>query len=152
MSFFNIFTNRMFMCAVLGWFSAQVIKTILNVVKEQKFDKKRMLGSGGMPSSHTSFTVSLASIIGMNYRFDSAEFALAATLSLIVMYDAAGVRQAAGKQAKLLNEIAEQVLHGGWPNANAKLKELIGHTGKEVFAGAILGIFVAIAFNSTFPG
>ena len=109
-----------------------------------------MNGSGGMPSSHNSFTDSLATIMGLTYRFDSAQFALAATLALIVMYDAAGVRQAAGKHAKLLNEIVELIMRGGDWN-NVQLKELIGHTGKEVFAGAILGIIIALTFNNIFP-
>ena len=149
MSVFDIFRNRMFMCAVLGWFIAQVIKCLIIIIKDQTWDPKRIFGSGGMPSSHSSFTVSLATIMGLTYRFDSAEFALAAILALIVMYDAAGVRQAAGKHAKLLNEIAELILRGG--NPNVKLKELIGHTGKEVVAGAILGIFIGITFKSMFP-
>ncbi len=149
MSFFNMFSNRLFMCAVLGWFSAQVLKCLIIVVRDKKVDLKRLLGSGGMPSSHTSFTVSLATIMGLTFRFDSAEFALAATLALIVMYDAAGIRQAAGKQAKILNEIVELLMHG--ENPNVKLKELLGHTGKEVFAGAILGIIVGVMMNGVFP-
>lgn len=152
MSFFDIFRNRLFMCAVLGWFFAQVLKCIIIVIKDKKVDLSRMIGSGGMPSSHTSFTVSLATIMGLTYRFDSAHFALAATLALIVMYDAAGVRQATGKHAKLLNEIVEVVMSGGdWAKANVRLKELIGHTGKEVVAGAILGIIIALLFNNIFP-
>lgn len=150
MSFFNIFTNRLFMCAVVGWFIAQVMKCVIIVIKDRRVDLRRMLGSGGMPSSHASFTVSLATIMGLTYRFDSAYFALAGTLAIIVMYDAAGVRQAAGKHAKLLNEIVELIMRGGDWN-NVQLKELIGHTGKEVVAGATLGVVIGIVFNNLFP-
>lgn len=127
---------------LIAWFAAQLIKVITVIIKDKKLDFSRFIGSGGMPSSHTAFVTSLASGVGIQCGFSSAEFAISAVLALVVMYDAAGVRRAAGQQAKILNKLVEE-----WGNAEAtdkRLKELLGHTPKEVFAGAVLGIFIAL--------
>ena len=102
--------------------------------------------SGGMPSSHSALVVSMATSIGYANGFNSSIFALSATVALIVMYDAAGVRRAAGKQAAVLNEIVEELqAHRGI--REEKLKELLGHTPIEVIAGAALGILIAFIFR-----
>ena len=132
------------MTAVLSWFIAQIIKVILTLIKDKKLDFTRMFGSGGMPSSHASFTVSLAVAIGMEMGFSEVEFALAAAFTIVVMYDATGIRRSAGEQAAILNKIVEQFGKETLQDTGKKLKELLGHTPKQVFAGAILGIFVAI--------
>jgi len=137
--------NSILWSSLLAWFIAQFLKVILTIIFMKKLDLRRFVGSGGMPSSHTALVVSLAASIGLAEGFDSPLFALAAAISLVVMYDAAGVRRAAGKQAAILNEIiAALQTHQSIPNE--KLKELIGHTPIEVIAGALLGIIVSLIF------
>ncbi len=144
MDFFTqIYFNQTLWTTILSWFIAQLLKVILVLMTEKKFDFHRFIGSGGMPSSHSSFVTSLATMVGFQYGFDSAFFAICFVLALVVMYDASGVRRAAGKQATVLNQIIEN-----WDDApeiqTERLKELLGHTPLEVFAGAILGIVIAI--------
>src|SRR5690242_2832192 len=98
-------SNKAITIPVLAWFIAQSIKVISVIVKENKLDFTRFVGSGGMPSSHAAFMVSLATVIGKTYGWDSGMFAISVAIALIVMYDAAGVRRAAGKQAEVLNKI-----------------------------------------------
>lgn len=138
--------NVILMTAISAWFCAQVLKTITSFFKYEKFKAERLVGAGGMPSSHTSLVVSLASAIGLREGVDSALFALAVVLACIVMYDAAGIRRAAGKQAKVLNKLvremrAEHTIH------DTRLKELLGHTPLEVLAGALLGFVIAYGFH-----
>ncbi|MBE7026864.1 MAG: divergent PAP2 family protein [Ruminococcaceae bacterium] len=144
MTFFNeLYYNQAFWTAILSWFVAQFIKVITVLVSEKRFDFSRFVGSGGMPSSHSSFVTSLAVMIGLKNGFDSEGFAICFVLALVVMYDASGVRRAAGKQASILNQIIEHWDEG--PKIQGeRLKELIGHTPFEVVAGAALGIFIAI--------
>ena len=126
----------------LSWFSVQLTKFITDLVKNKKVDLKVLVASGGMPSSHSSIVTSLMTLIGINEGFDSILFAIAFVFGMIVMYDAAGVRRAAGKQAGILNQLiySNQVK----VNTNEKLKELIGHTPKQVFVGALWGIVLGI--------
>ena len=142
----DIFTNKILLIAVLSWFVAQVIKVILTLVKFRELDFTRLFGSGGMPSSHASFTVSLATAVGFTTGFSSIEFALAAAFSIVVMYDATGVRRSAGEQAKILNQIVETMKNDKISDTGKKLKELLGHTPIQVFAGAVLGAFIACIF------
>lgn len=139
-----IFSNRILITSVLAWFIAQTIKVVHTVIRDKRVDFTRMFGSGGMPSSHASFTVSLATAIGMEMGFSGVEFALAAAFSIVVMYDATGIRRSAGEQAAILNRIVERFGKETLQDTGKKLKELLGHTPKQVFAGAILGIFIAI--------
>lgn len=142
----DLFTNKILLIAVLSWFVAQVIKVILTLVKFRELDFTRLFGSGGMPSSHASFTVSLATAVGFTTGFSSVEFALAAAFSIVVMYDATGVRRSAGEQAKILNQIVETMKNDKISDTGKKLKELLGHTPIQVFAGAVLGAFIACIF------
>lgn len=143
MNFFvKIAGNRVLIACITAWFIAQVIKIILTYYSSKKLDLTRLTGSGGMPSSHTAFVMALSTSIGKMYGWDSAIFAVSLCFTLVVMYDAAGVRRAAGNQAKILNRIIEDLAHNK-PITDEKLKELIGHTPKEVVVGAILGIAVA---------
>lgn len=130
--------------AVLGWFVAQILKVIFVFVTDKKFNFSRIVGSGGMPSSHSSFVTSLATAVGLVEGFDSTFFAICVVIALIVMYDAAGVRRAAGQQARILNKIVDEWEHGDFSLTEIKLKELLGHTPMEVIAGAILGIIIAV--------
>ena len=103
----ELFDNKILLCATLGWFIAQFLKVIFVLVSEKKFDIRRFVGSGGMPSSHSSFVLALTTAVGYETGLDSALFAVCILFSFIVMYDAAGVRRAAGKQAEILNNIIE---------------------------------------------
>lgn len=140
----QIAQNEVVQTSILSWFIAQMLKVLIVLIIEKKLDFTRITGSGGMPSSHSSFTVSLACACGFIDGFDSVSFGLAAAFSLVVMYDASGVRRAAGHQAAVLNQIIEKIGKEDISVTGKKLKELLGHSPVEVFAGAILGIIVAI--------
>ena len=141
----GIFNNGILWTALGGWLAAQVIKVILVFITSRKLDFKRLTGSGGMPSSHSSITTALTMSVGFVRGFDSAEFAVAMILTFVVMYDASGVRRSAGQQAAILNQIVDDWGRGKFVNTDKKLKELLGHTPLEVIAGAILGVIIAIA-------
>lgn len=138
MVFASILNNRPFWAAIIAWAIAQGFKTIRPIVTQRKFDATRLVGTGGMPSSHSSLVMALTVSIGKYYGFDSALFAISLIFSCVVMYDAAGIRRAAGKQAEILNYLIE---HHKLPNFD-KVKELLGHTPLEVLVGAILGSVV----------
>jgi acid phosphatase family membrane protein YuiD len=140
--FTELLSNKVLITCVTAWFIAQLLKIILTFYTSKKIDITRFVGSGGMPSSHTSFVMSLATSIGKIYGWASPLFAMAICFAFVVMYDAAGVRRAAGYQAKVLNMIIDDLAHHK-PLGNERLKELLGHTPKEVMAGAILGIVIA---------
>ena len=128
------------------WFFIQLFKLIYDLVTTKQFNFKRILGAGGMPSSHSAVVVALCTMIGKNYGIDSAIFGLAVVFAFVVMYDAAGVRRAAGKQAKLLNKIVQTP---GLTNVQVteKLQEVLGHTPKQVFVGAFIGLIVGFIFG-----
>ncbi len=138
------FLESSFVTALICWFVAQVIKVIVVLVTDRRFDFERLFGSGGMPSSHSAFVTGLSMAIGITNGFASEIFAVSAVLALVVMYDAAGVRRAAGEHAKLLNEIIKEWSSQKFKNVEIQLKELLGHTPLQVFAGAVLGIVIAI--------
>lgn len=143
-SFLNFCRDSVLVTAVIAWFLAQVLKVIFVLIKDKKIDFSRFIGAGGMPSSHSSFVVSLAMGVGLVSGFSSTAFAISVVLALVVMYDAAGVRRAAGQQARILNKIVEEWGKEDFKNTEKKLKELLGHTPVEVFAGAVLGILIAL--------
>ncbi|MFO7154629.1 MAG: divergent PAP2 family protein [Caldicoprobacter oshimai] len=134
--------NSVLWVSFLAWFIAQASKVVLTVLTHKKLDLRRFVGSGGMPSSHTALVVSLATALGEINGYDSYIFALSLVFAFVVMYDAAGVRRAAGKQAAVLNEIVER-LQEGKDVPQEKLKEFIGHTPIEVIVGAVLGFVIA---------
>ena len=138
-TFMMFITNKYIYVPMILWFFIQVFKVIHDLYKTRKFNFKRILGAGGMPSSHSAVVVSISTLIGKNYGADSAIFALSLVFALVVMYDACGVRRAAGKQAKLLNEIVNT------PGLSSievkeKLQEALGHTPVQVLVGAIIGV------------
>lgn len=137
--------NNIIWVSLLSWGIAQSLKVILTLILNKRFDIRRFVGAGGMPSSHSALVVSLTTSIGRLEGYDSPIFSLALAFSLIVMYDAAGVRRAAGKQAKVLNEILEQ-FYTSRIVPEEKLKELLGHTPVEVIAGALLGFTISRMF------
>ena len=140
----ELLENKILLCAILGWFIAQALKVVFVLIKERKFDIRRFVGSGGMPSSHSSFVVALTTAVGYETGLNSAAFAICIVFSFVVMYDAAGVRRAAGKQAQILNNIIENFGQENPEVTGERLKELLGHTPFEVFAGALLGIIISV--------
>lgn len=138
----ELWSNQWLITALLGWFIAQLLKIPVTFIFEKRLDISRFWGSGGMPSSHSAFTTSLSTAIGLTNGFDSLEFALSFVMAFIVMYDAAGVRQSAGKQANILNQVLDylKLTENGEPYQ--QLKTLLGHTPFEVVGGAILGIVI----------
>lgn len=143
-SIVQIFQNSALVTAAIAWAAAQFIKIILVLITEHRFDFTRITGSGGMPSSHSSFTCSLAVSVGFLEGFGSVTFAITAAFAFIVMYDATGVRQSAGHQAKILNRIIDKIGKEDITETGKKLKELLGHTPKQVFVGAMLGIAISV--------
>ncbi|HIU47172.1 MAG TPA: divergent PAP2 family protein [Candidatus Fimadaptatus faecigallinarum] len=141
-----LFANRVLWAAMLGWAIAQTFKVMLTFIVYKRWDFSRMFGSGGMPSSHSSFICALATAVAITRGFQSVEFAISFALALIVMYDAAGVRRSAGKQAAAINQIIQDMMKRGSKLTQDHLKELIGHTPFEVIMGALLGVLVAILF------
>ncbi len=140
----DIFTNRAVTVPVLSWLLAQSIKFLHYYIINKRVDFKRLIDSGGMPSSHTAFTVSLTTIMGIHNGFSSDIFALSAVFTLVVMADAAGLRRAAGKQAEVLNKLVNSSEH---IQLDKELKVLLGHTPVEVLAGAALGMITGILFH-----
>lgn len=136
--------NPALVVAILSWFIAQCIKIVITMIHEKKFDITKLTSSGGMPSSHSSFTVALTTAIGQLEGYSSSMFAVACVFSCVVMYDAANVRMQAGNQAILLNEIMDHLKDQKKFNIDFTLKELLGHTPTQVFCGALLGIIVAL--------
>ncbi|ONI44142.1 hypothetical protein AN640_05755 [Candidatus Epulonipiscium fishelsonii] len=141
----ELMRNRILGAAILSWFIAQLIKLIIAWYGSGNVDFSKLTSSGGMPSSHTSFTMALAVGVGQAYGYDSALFAISAVFSFVVMYDATNVRLEAGKQAQVLNKLVENIqFNSNIFKFDVKLKELLGHTPLQVLAGAILGIIVGI--------
>lgn len=134
------------MVAALGWFAAQVIKTIIHLILSKQFVAERLVGSGGMPSSHSSTVCALATSTCIEFGAGSFEFAIAVILAIVVMHDARGVRRETGIQAQLLNDMLKLFEDMGRKEltAHEKLKEFVGHTPLQVIIGAVLGILIAI--------
>lgn len=142
----TFFNNTIFFAAASGWMLAQILKTLIHMLFTKKFAADRLIGSGGMPSSHSATVCALATASCIKFGASSFEFAISLILALIVMYDAMGVRRETGIQAKLLNEIMDIFAEMGREELtpDEKLKEFVGHTPLQVLAGALLGILIAI--------
>lgn len=136
-------TNKYLYVPFLLWLCIQIFKVIYDLVTTKKFNFKRIIGAGGMPSSHSAVVTCLATLVGKAEGTDSIMFAMATIFALVVMYDAAGVRRAAGKQAHLLNKIIETPGLTG-VEVQERLVEVLGHTPLQVIVGATLGIVVGI--------
>lgn len=132
--------NLILVLAGVAWAVAQVLKGIMSLVRLHRLDFRQLVSSGGMPSSHSAFVCACASSTGALYGWSSPLFAIAAVLAIVVMYDAANVRKAAGEQAKILNYMMEHWMEMRPALFGKELKELLGHTPVQVFAGALLGI------------
>ncbi len=143
MNFFDgLFHNQVFVISFISWFTAQLLKVLLTLYFDKKLNLYRMVGSGGMPSSHSSTVMALSTAVGLLNGWNSEIYGMSLIFSIIVMYDASGVRQSVGKQAIILNTILDD-LYQHKPIREERLKELVGHTKVEVLAGAVLGIVIA---------
>ncbi len=143
--FEQLIHNKYVIIPILTWFFIQLFKVVYDLVTTKKFNFKRILGAGGMPSSHSAIVMALAVMVGKNQGFDSPMFALALIFACIVMYDAAGVRRAAGKQAALLNKIIETPGLSDL-EVHERLVEVLGHSPVQVLVGALIGIIVGAIF------
>lgn len=145
----KLLSNQVLICAVCGWTIAQVLKTIIDFGFNKTFSLERLVGSGGMPSSHSATVCALTTSSGILYGVESFQFAVCFVLSMVVMYDAIGVRQETGKQSKLLNLIMEKnIFELDNEQLQERLKEFVGHTPMQVLAGAVLGILVTLTILS----
>ncbi|MBC8569596.1 divergent PAP2 family protein [Zongyangia hominis] len=161
----QLFSNYSLNVALLSWFAAQLLKTIFTMIRTRELVLERLVGSGGMPSSHSATVAGLTVAMARKFGFSSPMFAVAFVLAAIVMYDAMGVRRAAGEQAKVINkivfdfkklgngdaiqftkEVADDIAdeESELEDEDKLLKEFIGHTPLQVLAGALLGILIAI--------
>jgi acid phosphatase family membrane protein YuiD len=141
-------TNPFIIAGISSWLLAQIAKFIIYAIVNKTFDLSRLHGDGGMPSGHSATVMSLATMCGFRAGFDSALFAVAMILAIIVMHDALGVRREAGKQAVVLNTLIELLstpitseLH------EVKLKEFVGHTPVQVFAGGFVGLVNSLVLH-----
>ncbi len=139
----DLIQNKYIYVPIMLWFLIQLFKVIYDLVTTRKFNFKRIMGAGGMPSSHSAVVVSIATLIGKYEGLGSPMFALAFAFAFIVMYDACGVRRAAGKQAAVLNKIINTP-HLSGVEISGKLVELLGHTPTQVLVGALIGLVAGI--------
>ncbi|OKH51316.1 divergent PAP2 family protein [Dulcicalothrix desertica] len=146
----DIFNNRVLLVALTACFMAQAIKLAVEIIKNRKLNVQVLVTTGGMPSAHSALVTALAAGVGQTVGWQSPEFALATVFAIIVMYDAAGVRQAAGKQARILNQMIDELFREH-PNFNEdRLKELLGHTPFQVIAGSALGVTVSLLARAAY--
>lgn len=139
----DIVNNDVLLVALLACGTAQLLKAIIELIRHRKLNLRVLVETGGMPSAHSALVTALACGIGRTLGWSSPAFAVTSVFSIIVMYDAAGVRQAAGKQAKVLNQIIDELFQEKPEFNEDRLKELLGHTPFQVIAGSVLGVVVS---------
>jgi len=137
--FAELAKNKVFFVTLYAWLIAQTLKVIIGVIRERRFDFRWFVGTGGMPSSHAAVVSALSTAVGLHSGFGSVIFVVALAFSIIVIFDAQGVRRASGKQAEVLNKMLEDIY---WKHRiqEDRLKELLGHAPIEVIVGIICGI------------
>lgn len=138
--------NRAFWSGFTGWFVAQFIKIVINIIKNRRFDFFWIITTGGMPSSHAGGVCALATSIAHMHGVGSSIFAFSVGFAVVVMFDAQTSRRSIGKQARILNNILDD-LYAGRPIPDKKIKEFMGHTPFEVLVGAFIGIIVGFILN-----
>ncbi|MEM7772381.1 MAG: divergent PAP2 family protein [Cyanobacteria bacterium P01_E01_bin.6] len=141
--FLTIFDNHILIVALLACLAAQVLKVLFELVRNGKATLKTLTETGGMPSSHSALVAALATGVGQTQGWSSSEFAIAFVVAVIVMYDASGVRQAAGNHARILNLMVDELFSNKPDLVGDRLKELLGHTPLQVLVGSILGVAVS---------
>jgi len=149
---YDLVTNKAVVAPLVAWYIAQSLKVIIELVRNHKLDLGRLVSSGGMPSAHSAMVTALATVLGMTCGLGSAEFAISIIFAGVVLYDSAGVRQAVGQQAAVLNRIVRE-LKERRPMAELEhdLRELIGHTPFEVGGGVVIGVGFAIFWVLVIP-
>ena len=146
----DLLTNRVLIAAVLGFSLGQFLKVPIEYLYRRRWNWALWFSSGGMPSSHSSLMVATTLTTGLYYGFDSPVFALAFAVSMIVIYDAVGVRRQAGYHAQKINLLFEE-LFSGRPIPQERLKEVMGHTPRQIFGGIFLGTLVALTVYAIWP-
>ena len=141
----ELLANPVLIAATWAWALTQTIKFALYTFRERRINLRYLTTMGGMPSSHSATVASLATAVGIRDGLRSTSFAIALAFAFVVMYDAAGVRRAAMAQAKILNQMIDELFQGH-PISETRLRELLGHTPFEVVVGAILGVIIAFAY------
>ena len=144
----DILDNSVLLVAVIACLIAQASKLVVELVKNRKLNIRALVTTGGMPSAHSALVTSLATGVGQTAGWGSPEFAIATIFAVIVMYDAAGVRQAAGKQARIVNQIIDELFSDKHEFNQDRLKELLGHTPFQVIVGSLLGVTISWLANS----
>jgi uncharacterized protein len=138
----GVFSNRVLICVLAAWGTAQIVKVPLEYLRTRKWQWGWLLTTGGLPSSHSALIVSAANAIGLFFGFDTPLFALAVAMAMIVTYDAAGVRRQAGIHAERINLLFDQLLKGHLWN-DEELREVLGHTPFEVAGGVLWGLLIS---------
>ena len=136
----DIVSNKVLIISASAWAIAQILKVLVVLVQEKRVAWNYFVTSGGMPSSHTAIVCALATSIAMIFGVNSVAFSIAVVLAVIVMYDAAGVRQSVGQQSAIINRLVK----GAKLDIEKELREFIGHTPFQVFMGAVVGVLVAV--------
>jgi acid phosphatase family membrane protein YuiD len=142
-NFSQVLDNHVLWIAVIACILAQILKLVIEFARHGKVTFRTLVETGGMPSAHSALVTALATGVGQTAGWASSEFAIACIFAIIVMYDAAGVRQAAGRQARILNQIVNELFREHHELNQERLKELLGHTPVQVFAGCALGVVVS---------
>jgi len=142
MNFAAILQNKALIAGLIAWLMAQIIKLPLDYLRTRKWNWALLITTGGMPSSHSALMTGTTHGIGLYYGFDSPVFAIAVAITMIVVYDAAGVRRQAGIHAQRINVLFDELLRGHMLNEK-DLREVLGHTPLEVAGGILLGLVVA---------
>ncbi len=148
----DILDNSVLLVAVIACLIAQASKLVVELIKNRKVDFRVLVTTGGMPSAHSALVTSLATGVGQTTGWASPDFAIATIFAIIVMYDAAGVRQAAGKQARILNQMIDELFHEHQAFNEDRLKELLGHTPFQVIIGSVLGITISCLAAPAYQG
>jgi uncharacterized protein len=149
MSFLHdLLANRPLMSAFSAWLAAQVLKTLIFAYMEKQVNWRRMVETGGLPSAHSALVVGLAMGVGLHHGWSNTLFSICLVYALVVMYDAIGIRREAGKHADLLNELLMISVIKDVYKQREKLRDLLGHTPLEVFAGALIGAIMALFVNA----
>ncbi|MFC1965355.1 divergent PAP2 family protein [Chloroflexota bacterium] len=140
----EIITNKVLIIPICSWVIAQLLKVIVRLIQKKQLDLRYLVGSGGMPSSHSAFVSALATSVGLIEGWGSIAFGISAIFTLVVIYDAAGVRRSVGQQSVVLNRIIKE-LASRRPmfELGRDLRELVGHTQLQVIIGVLIGIAIA---------